>query len=328
MIGIMAAPIPAPPETEAGGMLTIDLGGARRQLARRSRARAAPAECARRRQGRRLRLRHRAGRARARAAPAAGPSSSPISSEAQRARAPRRTPTIYVLNGLLPGTAPAYARRATCARCSAARTNSPNGTRSARRPGWRGGAALHVDTGMNRLGLRSTRPPRLRATRSASDHGIALLMSHFACAEDAGHPLNAQPDRRASAKCARCFPALPARSPIRPASSSGPDAHRDLVRPGAALYGGNPDARPAEPDAAGRRRCKARIVQVRDVAAGETVGYGATWTAQRPTAARHRRRSATPTAFRARRAAATGKPAPTRSSRASAARSSAASRWT
>jgi alanine racemase len=62
----------------------------------------------------------------------------------------------------------------------------------------------------------------------------------------------------------------------------GPDAHHDLVRPGVALYGANPT--PGHLNLMRTVvRLEARIVQLREIAAGETVGYGARWTAQRPT---------------------------------------------
>src|SRR5882762_5528203 len=62
-----------------------------------------------------------------------------------------------------------------------------NGYRAA--SGWRGGAALHIDTGMNRLGFPLDEAGAL-ANRFTGDHGIALVMSHFACSEE-DHPLNA-----------------------------------------------------------------------------------------------------------------------------------------
>src|SRR6266536_677918 len=57
--------------------------------------------------------------------------------------------------------------------------------------GWRGGAALHVDTGMNRLGLAPEQAAEI-AGRNARRSDILLLMSHFACAEEPSHPLNAR----------------------------------------------------------------------------------------------------------------------------------------
>jgi alanine racemase len=108
---------------------------------------------------------------------------------------------------------------------------------------------------------------------------IVLVMSHFACADTPEHPLNAR--QMAAFRAVRgLFPGVPASLANSSGIFLGPDALHDLVRPGVALYGGNPTplhVNPMRPvvEVAGR------IMQVRDVAAGETVGYRATWTARR-----------------------------------------------
>src|ERR1700761_586448 len=61
-----------------------------------------------------------------------------------------------------------------------------------RRSGWAGGAAIHIDTGMNRLGLSVTEAQGIIPRINAGDHGISLVMSHLACAENLNHPLNAR----------------------------------------------------------------------------------------------------------------------------------------
>ena len=61
-----------------------------------------------------------------------------------------------------------------------------------RRSGWSGGAAIHIDTGMNRLGLTLTEAQGIVPRINAGDHGITLVMSHLACAESLNHPLNAK----------------------------------------------------------------------------------------------------------------------------------------
>src|SRR6201985_1296159 len=61
-----------------------------------------------------------------------------------------------------------------------------------RRSGWAGGAAIHIDTGMNRLGLTITEAQGIVPRINAGDHGITLVMSHLACAETLNHPLNAK----------------------------------------------------------------------------------------------------------------------------------------
>ena len=191
--------------------------------------------------------------------------------------------------------------------------------------GWRGGAALHVDTGMNRLGIRPRKRPRSRRASAAENHGITLLMSHLACAETPDHPLN---DKQI--KLFREIRMLYRGIPSSLANSSGIFlGAAGALRPGAAgrcALRRQPDARQANP----MRpvvELQARIVQVRRSRSGETIGYGATWTASAPT------RLAIVAVgyadgFLARGQRGRSSPAARRSSPASAARSPAASPWT
>jgi alanine racemase len=185
---------------------------------------------------------------------------------------------IYVLNGLPPGTAPIFAAinarpvigtLAEFLEWDAYRTSTS----------WGGGAALHFDTGMNRLGFALDEAPQFTTRAKMPGHGIALVMSHLACADMPSHPLNAR-----QIEAFRNLRFMFRGTPTSLANSSGiflgPATHCDMVRPGAALFGVNPTSAPLnlmEPVVT----LKARIVQVRDVPRGETVGYGATWAASR-----------------------------------------------
>ena len=142
-------------------------------------------------------------------------------------------------------------------------------------------AAVHVDTGMNRLGL----PPGELDLLAQEPHrlagvGVELVMSHLACADEPDHPLN----RRQLIGLRSAIRRLPpARASL--AASSGiflaRDFHFDLVRPGVALYGGNP--LPGAPNPMAQPvQLQGRILQVRIVDRGETVGYGATHRFARP----------------------------------------------
>jgi alanine racemase len=150
-----------------------------------------------------------------------------------------------------------------------------------RRSGWRGGAAIHVDTGMNRLGLTLLEAQGIVPRINAGDHGITLVMSHLACSESLNHPLNAK-QLATFREIASLFSGVPASLSNSSGVFLGPQFQFDLVRPGAALYGVNPT-----PEADNPMRpvidLKARIVQTRNVDRGESVGYGGTWTARRPT---------------------------------------------
>jgi alanine racemase len=144
---------------------------------------------------------------------------------------------------------------------------------------WQGGAALQVDTGMNRLGITALEAAALAPRVQTENHGITLLMSHLACAEIPDHPLTAT-----QINLFRDLRALYGGIPASLANSSGifvsDTTHCDLTRPGAALYGVNPTPGRGNP-MQGVVELTGRILQIRGVAANETVGYGATWTAKR-----------------------------------------------
>jgi alanine racemase len=150
-----------------------------------------------------------------------------------------------------------------------------------RRSGWAGGAAIHIDTGMNRLGMTVAEAQGIIPRIIAGNHGITLVMSHLACAETLHHPLNAK-QLASFREIASLFSGVPASLSNSSGVFLGAPFQFDVVRPGAALYGVNPT-----PEADNPMQqvvdLKARIVQVRNVERGESVGYGGTWTARRPT---------------------------------------------
>ena len=142
-------------------------------------------------------------------------------------------------------------------------------------------AMLHVDTGMARLGLTAREFARLTdellpesATRWRG------LISHLACADQPRHPLNdLQLARFASMR--RHLGGLPASLAASSGIFLGREFHLDFVRPGAALYGINPQ--PGNPNPLCQVvRLKGRILQIREVERGESVGYGATHVMEHP----------------------------------------------
>jgi len=199
--------------------------------------------------------------------------------EARRLRAVAPEAVIYVLNGIVPGSAelfatidarPVIGNIAEFVEWDAFRRAS----------GWQGGAALHFDTGMNRLGLSVDEAPALSARVKAPDHGISLVMSHLACADTQSHPLN-NTQIEAFRQLRYMFRGVTASLANSSGIFLGPAAQCDMVRPGAALFGINPTPGAQnlmEPTVT----LKGRIVQIRPVERGGTVGYGATWTAARP----------------------------------------------
>ncbi|MGH7008214.1 MAG: alanine racemase [Stellaceae bacterium] len=142
-------------------------------------------------------------------------------------------------------------------------------------------AILHLDTGMERLGLSHRELERLTADRPLLARlDLAAIMSHLACADEPEHPKNPEQLARFHAALAR-LPKAPASLASSSAIFLGPGYHFQIARPGAALFGINP--LPGKPNPMRAAIVlKARILQVRDVDAGETVGYGATHRMERP----------------------------------------------
>jgi alanine racemase len=200
--------------------------------------------------------------------------------EARAARAAAPSASIYVLNGFFQNCGDAYAK-------IDARPVIGDLKELAewdvfcRRSGWAGGAAIHIDTGMNRLGLTLAEAQGIIPRIDAGEHGITLVMSHLACAEALNNPLNAR-QLATFREIASLFSGVPASLSNSSGVFLGAQFQFDMVRPGAALYGINPTPEadnPMQPVV----DLKARIVQIRNVDKGETVGYGGTWTARRPT---------------------------------------------
>jgi alanine racemase len=140
---------------------------------------------------------------------------------------------------------------------------------------------------MSRLGLAPAELDRLIAdTAPLKTFPIPLVMSHLASSDEPLHPQNAAQLAQFKGALDRLLPLLPARPVISFANSSGiflgPDFAFDLVRPGAALYGLNPT--PAAPNPMRQVvGLKARILQVRQIDAHQTVGYGAAHRSTRAT---------------------------------------------
>ncbi len=176
-------------------------------------------------------------------------------------------PTIYVLDGCVGDAAPAL-------KAADLRPILNHGDQlTAWRSAHGGACGLQIDTGMNRLGFRFEDAPE-------PFEGLELVMSHLACADDPGEPMNRR-QRDAFAQAATRYPGV-----VRSFANSGgcclgPEYAFDAVRPGICLYGGGPEARPDDrlrPVAA----LTAQVLQLRDVPAGESVGYSRGFVARAP----------------------------------------------
>src|ERR1700710_1612043 len=200
--------------------------------------------------------------------------------EAKNARDALPSAELYVLDGFFQNCGDAFAKL-NCRPVIGDLNELAEWDVFCRRSGWSGGAAIHIDTGMNRLGLPLVEANGIVPRINAGDHGITLVMSHLACAESLNHPLNAK-QVATFREIASLFSGVPASLSNSSGIYLGPQFQFDMVRPGAALYGINPTPEadnPMQPVV----DLKARIVQLRNVERGESVGYGGTWTARRPT---------------------------------------------
>jgi len=186
---------------------------------------------------------------------------------------------LAVLNGILPGEESAFAAYGIV----------PVVGSLAELALWRAYAALskcvlpvivHVDTGMARLGLSPAELTRLRGDEAAFDGlDVLYVMTHLVSADRAGDPMNGFQVVRFNDAC-RQFPRVPRSFANSSGLFLGPVFGSDLARPGAASYGVNPvpgQANPMRPVV----RLSAPILQVREIEAGETVGYEGAWTAAR-----------------------------------------------
>ena len=188
---------------------------------------------------------------------------------------------IYVLCGLFKGEAAFYEQSALIP-VLAQLDEVDEWSRHCRDRGTRLAAALHVETGINRLGIGPQELTQLvgrPAWRDAFD--LKLLVSHLARADERREAMNDEQLAKFDG-LRRHFPSVPASLANSPGIFLGPRFRFDLVRPGIGLYGGNPFA---EGDNPFRTvvRLKGRVLQVKSIEPGEAVGYGSTWRASRPT---------------------------------------------
>jgi alanine racemase len=194
--------------------------------------------------------------------------------EALRLRTILPTVTIYLLNGLNPGTAelvcgidvrPVLGSMAEIEEWEAHADES----------GEEAPAAIHIDTGMNRHGISIKEAEALAPKLVTDEYSFkpTLVMSHLACADEPSHELNKK-QIEAFAAIIKKFPGIPASLCNSAGLLAFPEAHFDLVRPGVSLYGGralNAGENAMQPVV----KLQARVVTVRHAKAGTTVGYGA-----------------------------------------------------
>lgn len=136
-----------------------------------------------------------------------------------------------------------------------------------------GPCGLQIDTGMNRLGFRPEDAPE-------PFEGLSMVMSHLACGDDPTQPMN-RTQREAFARISSRYPDALKSFANSGGCFLGPDYAFDAVRPGICLYGGGPEGRPDDRLKA-VATLSAEILQIRDVPAGESVGYSRGFVAETP----------------------------------------------
>ena len=186
-----------------------------------------------------------------------------------------RDATIHVLDGVTPGSASAIEE----ARLTPVLNSLPQiEAWNSHARGGRLTATLHIDTGMNRLGLRLEEVRVLLGAMDRLKHvEITQVMSHLACANEPDHPLNVKQLERFHEATA-LFPHARRSLANSAGIFLGDDYAFDQVRPGISLYGGGPRD---VPDALLKAvvTLEAPILQTRNVPRGESIGYGATYIA-------------------------------------------------
>lgn len=186
-------------------------------------------------------------------------------------------PAIYILNGLPAGAeVDAVAAHLTAVLNSAEQISAWRG--AAQAVGRSLPAALQVDSGMSRLGMSRQEVEAVAADATALDGiDLRLVMSHLACADEPHHPAN-EAQRQEFDRLRAMLPAAPASLANSSGIFLGDSYHHQIARPGAALYGINPtpgEENPMLPVV----RLQSRVIQTRTVEQGAGIGYGHTATA-------------------------------------------------
>lgn len=141
-------------------------------------------------------------------------------------------------------------------------------------------AALHVDTGMHRLGISLNDLKAVKDKLDAADIEPVFLMSHLACADDPAHSQNTA-QLAIFQKAQEIFPAMPMSFANSAGVFLGEAYQGDIARPGIGLYGGSPFLKQESPFEA-VVSLRGRVLQIQDVPAGDGIGYGASYITPSP----------------------------------------------
>ena len=144
---------------------------------------------------------------------------------------------------------------------------------------------VKLDSGMHRIGFAPEQFVQACQTLSERAGVLEVIhMTHFSNAAD----LREDPGRSTGQRQMSCFVACQRRSPAAKTSLanseallSAPETHADWVRPGIMLYGSNPLGAASSLRLEPVMTLRARLIAIRDIGPGESVGYGGRWTSRR-----------------------------------------------
>ncbi len=186
---------------------------------------------------------------------------------------------IYVLSGVLPGQAELYGENSLIP-VVASLQQMREWSQYCRQCHAKLATGIHLDTGINRLGFSEAELAILAKDKATlNSFKLDLVMSHLACGDDPANPMN-EMQRQKFDHMRAMLPEAPASLANSPGTFLGDEFAYDIVRPGIALYGGNPFATRGNPMSP-VVHLYAQVLQVRELNEGETVGYGATWKARK-----------------------------------------------
>lgn len=198
--------------------------------------------------------------------------------EAKLVRKVASSVNIYVLGGVYPGTAPVFAQINAQPVINSLIEMAEWDAFVAENQ-WTGGFALNVKTGTGRFGISLEEAVPFAARVHSRAHGISLLMSDLDNDGKAGHP-RSESQIKALHDLRLAYPSIPTSLAGAPGMLRFANAHFDMVRLGAALYGVNPTPGAATP-VLPVIDLQARIVQIRNVAPGEIIADNGGWSAKR-----------------------------------------------
>lgn len=188
---------------------------------------------------------------------------------------------IFVLHGAMPGTAKELAQNNLIPVVNHL-GQLAEWANYARKTGKKMPVAIHVDSGLNRLGMPLDEVQKIHKNPDLlGGLDLQLIMSHLAIPALANHPMN-QTQLDAFKKALTFLPKAPASLAASSGTFLGEEFRFDMVRIGSSIYGMNPLPNKPNPMRA-VAKLEFPVLQVQEVPTGKTIGYGCTYKTEKPT---------------------------------------------